>query len=145
MLKCSLAHRRNLYVPTPFLKYSFITTLALLNYETRSVAYTHEVVTAKLNFNFVRKRTFASYIRSLTRASRYTPVYASTYIIVTMKSMELDRTEPPTSDEPRAARFARRNKSSLNFRCSAIPSAGPPSNAMGVKRSNCGRTEAVLH
>jgi len=100
---------------------------------------------AKLNFNFVRKRTFASYIRSLTRASRYTPVYASTYIIVTMKSMELDRTEPPTSDEPRAARFARRNKSSLNFRCSAIPSAGPPSNAMGVKRSNCGRTEAVLH
>ena len=96
---------------------------------------------AKLNFNFVRKRS----LRTFARLPERVPVHACTYIIVTTKSMELDRTEPPTSDEPRAARFARRNKSSLNFHCSAIPSAGPPSNAMGVKRSNCGRTEAVLY
>lgn len=72
VFKSSLTHRKNLCVPTPFLKYLFITTLALLIELRDAQRCTHTNREVKLQF---RKKTLASYVRSPAWASTGTRLY----------------------------------------------------------------------
>lgn len=105
------------YVPTSFLNYTSITA-ALLNYQMDSLCYTTHVYTYihyKARFNFERVYT---YIRLACIAGN-TPVHS--YCRNGKRGPESIDGFPTAMTRARFARFAKRNKSSLNFCARSLP------------------------